>query len=593
MKQFIKFTLASMLGTFLTLILFSIIMFFFTILFITGLTAVSSEEIDSVSPNTILELRLDYTVPERTTYDPLLRNLFPIVRLAKPMGLNDIIANIRKAKADKNIRGIYLNLNKMASSSFATLEAIRKELLDFKSSGKLITAHGDYIFQRGYYLASVADQIYLTPSGYLDFKGLSAEMMFFKKTLEKLEIEPQTFHYGQYKGAIEPYNYEKMTEANREQINSLLSSIYDHMLKNIEESTGLEYDDLRSTADNFLIQNAEDAYKYKLVDSLVYKDQAMSIVKNKFGFDEDYKLRVISMRKYSKVRGFSKPYSSNRIAVIYAVGEIDFSKGDEETIGTDNIIRAIRRARDNDKVKAIVMRVNSPGGVMLTADMIWREVERARKEKPFIVSMGGVAASGGFYISCTADTIVAEPNTITGSIGVYTLFPNTEKFFENILGITFDRVKTGKYSDFGSITRPLIPEEKKIIQKRIDEVYNQFVMKVSEGRNMTFEEVDNIAQGRVWTGLQAMENGLVDVIGGLDDAIEIAADKANIDNYKVVNYPVLKEPFEFIQELFFGKLENLYLQYKLGDKYKYYEHLNELPKLIGINYRMPFDVEIY
>ncbi|MGE5681168.1 MAG: signal peptide peptidase SppA [Bacillota bacterium] len=589
MKQFFKFMFASMLGTILVFVLASLAFFTFLILLVSGL---QKEKTESISPNTVLEIKLDSPLPDRTIWEPFSGFRFNF-KINKQLGLNTVIANIRKAKSDNNIKGIYLDLNDFSAGGLATIEAVRRELVEFKKSKKFIIAYGNMISQGAYYLATVADRIYMPPAGSLDFKGISAELTFFKNTLDKLEIEPQIFHYGKYKSAIEPFKFDKMSDANRQATSALLNSVYINMLNNINLSRHLSFDSLKNAADKFLIQFPEDAKKYRFVDSLIYFDQVLDELKIKSGVDKDKKLRRISIQEYTDVKPSQSGSSSNKIAVIYANGEIRNTDGDESTIGSDNITEAIRKARNDQSVKAIVMRVNSPGGDALIADIIWREVEVARQKKPFIISMGNYAASGGYYISCAADSIVAEPTTITGSIGVFGIIPNMQAFFKNKLGVTFDRVNTGKYSDLGSITRPLTADEKQFVQKEIDHIYEIFVNKVAQGRKKTFEQIHQIAQGRVWTGLQAKELGLVDVIGGLDDAVKIAAHKAHLSQYRIVEYPGVRGFFEKVMDDFASEAETAYLKYKLGDSYKYFNKIRNLDYIQGIQARIPFEMDIH
>jgi len=590
MKQFFKFFFASLLGTITAFILAIFGFLFFLMIFV---SIFEPAETISISPNTILELNFTSPVPDRTYYDPLKTSdiLFPSI--GKRIGLNDVIKNIRKAKDDINISGIYLKLDNFNAGGYATIEAIRNELINFKESGKFIIAHGNYISQRAYYLASVADKIFITPTGDFDFKGLSAEVTFFKKTLEKLDIDTQIFKSGKYKSAVEIFENEKLSSANREQISEYLNSIYNRMLKSIENEREIEYLTVKNIADNMLVREPQDAYKFKLVDSLLYEVDVRKELKQLCGITEAQSLKFIPIKKYMRTEGKTGVYSSNRIAVIYALGEIHFGKGDETSIGMENIVQAIRKAVKNKYVKSIVMRVNSGGGVALTADIIWKEVQLAREKKPFIVSFGPVAASGGYYIACAADTIVAEPNTLTGSIGAFAVVPNMNKFFDNKLGITFDRVRTGKYSDLITTTRGLTKDEKAILTNHVNMTYDTFVNRVAAGRGMTFNEVNKIGQGRIWSGTEAKEIGLVDVIGGLDVAVDIAAEKAGIDNYKVVEYPKIRETFEQILEILYEDVSASIFQKEIGAEYKFYTNIINMLKANEVQTRLPFDVEIY
>lgn len=589
MKQFLKFTLASMLGVFLSFIFVFVIFVIFMTVLIAGLQTTKVEEIPQ---NSVLEIKLNYFIPERSFQSPLAVSSFPFISLRKQIGLNEIIDNIRKAKTDFKVKGIYINLNNFTGGGIAVIEPIRRELLDFKKSKKFIIAFGDNISQRAYYLASAADKIYMTPEGSLDFRGLSVEMMFFKNTLDKLEIEPQIFQAGEYKSATESFKSDKMSEPNRRQITELLNSINEHFLKELETTRKIPYDSLKLISSNFLVRTPEDARKYKLIDELIYKDQVFDEMKKKARTDRNKKLSTVSIEDYTNVNVDGGTSNYNRIAVIYAVGEIANVSGNESIIGTENITDAIKKARDDERVKAIVMRVASPGGDALTSDIIWREVALAKKKKPFIVSMSGVAASGGYYISCAADSIVAEPNTITGSIGVFGIIPNMKNFFKNKLGISFDRVNTGKFSDYFNVNRPLTVEEKKIVQSEVDRIYKSFVSKVSVGRRKSFEEIQKIAQGRVWTGLQAKENGLVDEIGGLKDAIRIAAAKARVKQYSIVEYPTLRSIMKTLLEDFSADAELSFLKLKLGDNFRAFDQLKQVGNLKGVQARLPVELDI-
>ncbi|MCU7525743.1 MAG: signal peptide peptidase SppA [Ignavibacteria bacterium] len=590
MKQFFKFMFASMLGTFLVFLIAGVMFFFFLALLVSGL---EREKTETIPSHSVLVVKLDYPLSERSSPNPFSGFSLSSLQISRKAGLNEVLRNIRKAKSDSDIDGIYLDLNDFMPGGMASIEAVRRELGDFKKSGKFVLAFGDNISQGAYYLGSVADKIYLNPAGNLDFKGLSAEMYFFKKTLDKLEIEAQIFQYGKYKSATEPYRLDKMSNENRTQMTALLGSIYNNMLKNIEASRHIPFNELNRVADNLLIQRPEDARKYNFIDSLVYYDQVYEILRSITHAPKKEKVSLVSLEEYSDVATGSNNSSRNKIAVIYAVGEILNTDGSERTIGNKNISEAIRQARSDDNVKAIVMRVNSPGGYALVADEIWREVSLTHGKKPFIISMGNYAASGGYYISCAADTIVAEPTTITGSIGVFGIIPNFEGFLKNKLGVTSDRVKTGKFSDLGSTSRPFNKEEKAIIQREIDRVYETFVNKVAKGRKKTFAQINDIAQGHVWTGLQAKELGLVDVIGGLDDAIKIAASKAKIKNYYVTEFPRQKGFFRSIVEDFSTGTEESIIKEKLGSGFRFYNELENVKNMEGVQTRLPFILDVY
>lgn len=586
MRQFFKFFFASLLGTIFGLFT----LFFFGFIIIAGLSAaMKTKGKEGAKPNSVLHISLDYDVKERTDKNPFKDFDFsfePQIHL----GLNDIIKNIKAAKTDDNIKGIYLEAG-MMPSGMATVEAVRNALIDFKSSGKFIVAYGEVISQKGYYLASVADEIYLNPVGFLDFRGLNAERMFLKGMLDKLQIEAQVVYAGKYKSATEPFRFDKMSDANREQITYLINDVYGHFIKKISEARNMPEAMLDSIADNMLVRDAEDAVKYKMVNALAYYDEIIANLKTKTGMEADAKLNSISIQKYGKED--EDKGGKDRIAVLYAEGGIVDGKGEADEIGSEKYAKTIREIREDDKVKALVFRINSGGGSALASDVILREIRLAKEKMPVIVSMGDVAASGGYYIACHADTILAQPNTITGSIGVFGLLPNMQGFFNNHLGITFDGVRTGKFSDFGDASRPLTAEERSIIQTVIDSIYLDFKERVASGRSQTVDYIDSIAQGRVWTGTQAMERGLVDAIGSLDDAVAIASAKAGIAEYSLKEYPKQKEPLEMILEEFGSEAESFILKNKLGQYYPVFQKLDEIKRMNGIQARMPFELEIY
>jgi protease-4 len=587
MKQFFKFMFASIIGFFISLVL---LFFFFLTISYFIVSSVEGNDTITISKNSILKIKLDFEVPERTQLIPV-SSYFSIPSLEKTIGLNDIIKSIKKAKDDNKIEGIFIDLDNLIVGGLTKVDALRKALNDFKSSGKFIIAHGNSISEKAFYLASVADSIFITPTGTLEFDGFSMEMSFYKKALDKLEIEPQIFQHGKFKSATEPFKLNQMSDENKEQLKSYLNTVYKNFINNISSSTNKSSEELIDIADNLKITSAEDAVKFGLADSLLYRDGVDSLLKKLVGIAPDKKLKIVSFKKYAKTK---KAYhsSNNRIAVIYASGEITSGKGDDNSIGTENIIKAIRKAKKNKRVKAIVMRVNSPGGSPLTSDMIWKEILLVKKTKPFIVSMGDVAASGGYYISCAADSIVAEANTITGSIGVFGIIPNAKKFFNNKLGVTFDRVKTNPNSGMMTYTTPLTNAQRKFIQKEVNDIYVDFAGRVAEGRGMTFEEVDKIAQGRIWSGMQAKEIGLVDELGGMDLAIKIASVKAGIDNYRIIEYPAQKEPFEKIIEMLKSSIGDMIFTSKLPEPLREVAKLSKVFSQTGIQARLPFDFKI-
>jgi protease-4 len=584
-KVFFASLLASIVGFFLLIFL----SFAFMVALVAGL---SSKEETKVEPNTVLHLSLDYPVADKTSTNPFENMDFATFEPSQNLGLNDILKNIKKAKTDDNIKGIFLDVAIMPNGA-ATTEAIRKQLIDFKTSGKFVVAYAEVMTQKAFYLASVADKVYLNPYGVVEFSGLNSELFFLKNMLERLNIEVQVFYAGKFKSATEPFRYEKMSEPNREQVTAYLNGMYNHYIKGIAESRKIPAQLLDSIADNLLVRRAEDAITHKMVDELAYYDVVLDDLKKRTGKKDDEKLVSISMKKYDGAPDAKKgEYKGDRIAVVYTEGDIVDGKGDDSNIGSERVAKLIRKIRQDKDVKALVLRVNSPGGSALASEIMLREIELAKKKFPVIVSMGNVAASGGYYISCYADTIVAEPNTITGSIGVFGIIPNMQGFFNEHMGVTFDNVKTGKFSDMGTLVKPLTDEEKLIVQQGVDTIYYKFKSRVAIGRGMTLEEVDSVAQGRVWTGEQAKEIGLVDVLGGIDDAIAIAAHKAGLKEYRTKEYPESEDPFEKFLKSLTGEAETYFMKAKMGEFYPMWKQMESLKNFHGIQARLPFDINI-
>lgn len=587
MKEFFKFVFASMIGVILSIF----VMFVLSILLIIGIVSSASNESKvTIDDNTVLHLSLNYPISERTSKNPFQNFNFGGFETKSNLGLNDILENIKAAKNDSRIKGVYVDVSAI-QGGFASIEEIRNALLDFKKSGKFILAYSEVYTKGAYYLASVADKIYVNPEGMVDFKGFSTEIMFFKGALEKLDIEAQVIKVGTFKSAVEPYILDKISKPNREQITSFLGSMYTHFLTNIAINRKISVDTLRAIANTAAVQTANDAVKFRLVDAVKYKDEVLTELKSLCGIAQKKELRSVSITDYSPQTNEVSKASADRIAVVYAVGEIVGGEGDDETMGSENISRAIRTARLDDKVKALVLRINSPGGSSLASDVIWREVELTKKVKPVIVSMGDVAASGGYYIACAADSIFAQPNTITGSIGVFAIIPNMKKFFNNKLGITFDEVKTGKFSEI-SITRPLSDDERLLLQAEVNNIYKTFTQKVANGRNKTPEFIDNIGQGRVWTGAEAIKIGLVDRLGNIEDAVKSAAKKAGLKEYKLVTYPSQKDPLKELFDDSADKVRTYFTKQELGENYNYYQKMQSILKTTGIQSRMPYEVII-
>jgi len=593
MKQFFKFVFATVVGIIVCSVLFIIII-------IGIVVAARGDKHVEVDTDSFLHIAIKHEIPERTPYNPLSGLDFLGLDGDKNLGLNDILANIKRAKTDDNIKGIFLDESYMHSGQ-ATTEEIRNALVDFKKSGKFIIAYSEVYTQGFYYLASVADKVYINPKGIFEFSGFNSEITFFKGALDKLGIEAQVIKVGTYKSAVEPFVLNKMSDANRLQVNSYLGSLYNYFLTGISKSRKISKDSLFFIANNLKIQFPEDALKYKLVDGLKYKDEVLDELRERTGIASKSDLHKVEMGDYaagnnttSKDDDDSKKTIKNQIAVVYASGEINGGDGDDNTIGSEKISSALRKVRLDNNVKAVVLRVNSPGGSSLASDVIWREVMLTKKVKPIIVSMGDLAASGGYYISCAADSIIAEPNTLTGSIGIFAIIPNLQKLFNDKLGITFDGVKTGKYSDLGDISKPLSPEEKAILQNNVNHGYDDFTKAVAEGRHKTQAYINSIGQGRVWTGEQAVKIGLVDRLGNINDAIGSAAKKANIKKFKLVAYPEQKKGvFNKFGADVSDQMKVHFVKSELGDNYRYYEQIKGLTQMMGTpQMRMPYDIVI-
>ena len=466
--------------------------------------------------------------------------------------------------------------------------------MEFRDSEKFVISYADYLMtQQCYYLSTAADRIFVNPDAMVEFKGLSSEVIFFKNALEKLGVEVQVTRHGKFKGAVEPFILDKLSEENKEQIKDYVGSIWNHVLESVSESRGISKDKLSDLADNLTGNIAENALENNLVDGLIYRDQLIDTLKSLAGVTNSKDLKLVSMSKYSKVVDPKKVFSTkNRISVIYAEGNIVLEKGNETNIGGKKYAEVIRKERLDTSVKAIVLRVNSPGGNAIASDEIWRELTLAKKVKPVIISMGNYAASGGYYISCPATRIYANAATISGSIGVFGLIPNAETLMEKKLGLNTETVNTNRNSDFPSVFRPMNNYEKEVMQMSIEKTYREFVNKVSEGRKLSFNEVDNIGQGRVWSGTSAKKIGLIDEIGGLKDAVEGAAELAGIEKYKIKELPELEDPYTRLLSQLGGEVRMNILNRELGESLVYYKNLLELKNMTGIQARLPYFVEI-
>ncbi|MBN1159308.1 MAG: signal peptide peptidase SppA [Bacteroidales bacterium] len=589
MKSFIKCLFASILG----IIIASLILFLISFAVISSMVSRQERPVD-VKQHSILMLKLDKPVVDRKTNMPVLTVDLDNLGIGGELGLNDLLNTIDKARTDTNITGIYLELSTL-QAGIATIEEIRDALLEFRTSGKFIVAFSDTYSQGAYYLASLADKLYLNPAGYINFIGLSAEVMFYKQALDKLDIEAEIIRHGTFKSAVEPFLYDRMSPENREQIRVYVNSIWDHVVGQISESRGIQADRLNEFADRLEMWSSSAAVEKGLLDAVLYRDQVMDTLAMLSGRESQEENRLVSFSDYVKAPDTrrSKGYVRERIAVVYASGTIYMGDQLAGSIGSENLSKAIREAREDSSVKAVVLRVNSGGGDALASEIIWRELELTRGVKPVIASMGDVAASGGYYILAPADTIVASPVTITGSIGVFGLMVNAGDFLEDKLGITVDVEKTNSYSDFGSVYRPLSPLERNVMQHFVDETYESFVNHVAEGRDMAFEAVDRIGEGRVWSGINALDIGLVDMMGGLSDAIDIAAQMAGLDDYRIKELPAVEDPVTMIiRELTTGAREK-FLGKELKNSYIHYKNLKEILGNDRIQARMPYDLMVY
>ena len=594
--KFGKIVLAAFLGTLIALVINFFIKVGVISSMISGFSKSDTESSTTVKPNSLLYMKLDYSIPDRTVDDPLGSFNFNSMETKESTGMTTILHNIENAKTDPNIKGIYLELSSIPTST-ATLQEIRNKLIEFKESGKFIVTYGESYSQSAYYMASVADKIYLNPEGALDLHGMASQIMFYKHLLEKLDVEMQIVRgpNNRFKSAVEPYFLDKMSEANREQMDKLLNSVWGEILTSISQSRNISVEQLNMIADNLETYfDAQKALEYGLVDNLYYKDQLLDELKGLTGSNKD--INTIGNANYAKSYK-DKSSSKNEVAVIYALGQIYDGKGDEEqNIYSENLSKTIRKAREDENVKAIVLRVNSPGGSAVASAIIGRELDLTKAEKPIIVSMGDYAASGGYWISAKADYIFADPTTLTGSIGVFGTFPNLQGLLNDKIGLTFDVAKTNENADFGTVTQPLTEFQYGKLQEMVVKTYNDFTSRVAEGRGLTQSYVDSIGQGRVWSGVDAIEIGLVDQLGDMEDAIAYAAQKANLGNdFKVSEWPKQKDFFTRIMESVNNngsdKLDAA-MRSKLGTYYNYIQGLEYLQKNTGIQARMPFDMVI-
>lgn len=593
MKDFLKYTLATVTG----LVLTGVVFFIFGIVALLGMTF-SEPTATQVTPHSVMMLQLKGSLTERSQEDPL---AFLLGDTYQGYGLNDVLAAIRKAKEHPDIEGIYIQARYL-NAGFASLEEIRNALLDFKESGKSIVTYADTYTQGLYYLSSVADKVLLNPKGMIEWKGLAASPVFYKELLEKVGVEMQVFKVGTYKSAVEPYIATEMSDANREQVSMYIHSIWQHMVKQVAEARQQTPQRLNEAADEMLMfQPAEKCLTYGLADALVYKDEVEDLLKQQCGLSEDDEVNYLSLEAMKHLQNAQpKDKSGQIVAVYYASGQIvdyavesPLTAGNEPMIVANKVIADLKKLQKNDDVKAVVLRINSPGGSAYASEQIWHAVSQLKREKPVIVSMGDYAASGGYYMACNADTIVAQPTTLTGSIGIYGMFPNTQKLTEK-LGVHFDGVKTNRYADFGSFGRGLNEGEKGLMQRYVNEGYDLFLTRCANGRLMTKEAVDKVAQGRVWTGADALERGLVDVLGGLDTAIGIAARKAQVESYTLQAFPKQSGFLEALLEMNpTVYLQRMYLGGQAAELYSTLQRINHWDYYDPIQAIVPYDLSIH
>lgn len=583
MKSFFKTFLASFLGS------AALLLVLFLTLILNLITSIisSSDTAVNTKPGTILYMNLNYEIPERTNSNELgLIFTGSSFKTTDNTGMNDILNNIKAAAIDPNISGIFLELSSIGTST-ANIEEIRDQLIDFKQSGKFVISYSEAYEQSAYYLASVSDKIYMLPDGILDIHGMASQNIFYKNLFEKLDIEMQIIRpeNNKFKSAVEPYFLDKMSDANREQTSVLLQSMWDQICLDISESRNISVETINKFADDLtLMFDSNLALENNFIDGLIYRDELIERLKQLSNSGD--KINLIKNAQYANVRP-DVYFGSDKIAVIYASGQIFDGEGDDTSIGSEPLSKAIRAARNDKKVKAIVMRVNSPGGSAVASEVIRREVELAAKDKPFIVSMGNYAASGGYWISSSSDYIFADPNTLTGSIGVFGTMPNLKGFLNDKIGLTFDEVKTNENSDFGSLTKPMTPYQLAMMQKHVTSTYNDFITLVADTRNLSKTFVDSIGQGRVWSGKDALKIGLVDELGGMESAIAYAAEQANLSSYSIKEFPKQKDLFE---SLFMTETQEYYaktIKNKLGKNAQYLEALEHINELEGVQALMP------
>ena len=588
--QFIKFTLATIVGIFL---FFTIGIF--VLLGIVGIATANQDKTTEIDNNSFLKITLDEPVSELGEEDPFEELGLPIENGNAKIGLIDILASIKAAKTDSKITGIYLNIS-MPQAGSAVMSEIRQALLDFKTSKKTIIAYSEVYTENAYYLASVADKIWVNPAGGIEINGLSVEKMYFKNMFEKIGVKPEIFKVGDFKSAVEPFFLDKMSEADRLQTTTYLTTLYNVYLEDVAKSRNISKEELQNISAKMLVRNVGDAVRYKLVTDTLYFDQVQAELRKIASLNEDDKIKMVSVQKYAKSEFVANQvkYNKTKIAVIVAEGNIVSGKGGENSIGSDKFAEEIRKARKDDNVKAIVIRINSPGGSALASDVMWREIMEAKKVKPVIASMSSVAASGGYYMAMGCDKIVAQPNTITGSIGVFGMLFNAETLLNEKMGLTFDRVSTGEFSALGMPTKAFTDAERQVVQQSVENIYESFTSKAAKGRKMNIDSLKKVASGRVWTGADAQRIGLVDEMGGLAKAVELAANAAKLKEgeYNLKFVPKKENFLDRLMNASEKEVRNSRLKSELGVFYPYYQQMMSLKTYEGVQMRLPYELII-
>lgn len=590
-RKFWRIVFGTMVGFFLSCIIVSILSMF---MFAAMMASMSTTSTVSVKDNSILKLDLQKNISEQSEDNPF--DMFGdefSQYYQSSIGLDDILACIKSAANDPKIKGIYINSESVGAAP-ATLKEIHDALMEFKASGKFIYAYADSYAQGGYYLSSVADKVTMSTTGLIQFKGIAMQVMFYKGLIDKLDVDIQVIRHGKFKSAVEPFLTDKMSDANREQMTLLANTLWNTMVDDIAASRKLSTEEVNNIADGMFIGTATKAVENKLIDKACYKSDVVEDLKKMVNVENDKDLHITTLAEYSKALKAENNTAKDEIALIYAVGEIRGGKSGNDIMGSETMVKLIKEAYTSDNVKAIVLRVNSPGGDGTASDIIWHEIEQAKKAGKIVVtSMGDYAASGGYYISCNSNYIIAQPNTLTGSIGVFGVVPSFQRALKNKLGVTVDGVSTNKHSDAVGTMRPMNAEELAVYQEFIDDFYGVFTQRVADGRGMEQSAVDEIGQGRVWAGSEALKIGLVDALGNIDDAIAKAAELAKLENYKISYYPKKKDFWTKLMEK--SSSDNnvqAFIKQELGDQYYIYQGLNQLKRAEGVQAIMPVQISI-